>query len=327
MLNPKLMALTLSQIYDNFLKGITITNYVEPSYMKSMNSKKIQEDKNERSIRSPNSSNNDVNNIRRNSSSSKYSNRLNIPIELFKNNLEEEISKLPKYINRDCKIHNITYKCPICGHIDCNCEFNRKKQKIPDIPITPNLVDTIDKNEFKETADEFFKNLQNSSDNNNSNTNNSNDNNTNGFNNQGTSSAQKLLDLFSKCIDANLQMATPITPNLSILTAMGSLFLSDVENPMLRALDIAGKVMLYWTICIAPIGTPMAGQIVAVIPTNTAALVFPMAMELLTLKGQPGDVKYEGLCNIIVNYSKQVIWIVNEITPVGVPVPFTVQVT
>lgn len=324
MLNPKLMALTLSQIYDNFLKGITINNYVPSSYDKS-----IVRNKNERSSRSSNSGINNVNNIRGNSGSSKYTNGTNIPvksIELFKNNLEEEISKLPKYINRDCKIHNITYKCPICGHTDCNCDYNKKKIKIPDIPITPNLVDTIDKNEFKEISEEFFKNLQNTSDNNNSNFDNNNSNNTNN-NNTGTSSAQKLLDLFSKCIDVNLQMATPITPNLSLLTAMGSLFLSDVENPMLRALDIAGKVMLYWTICIAPIGTPMTGQIVAVIPTNTAALVFPMAMELLTLKGQPGDMKYEGLCNIIVNYSKQVIWIVNEITPVGVPVPFTVQVT
>lgn len=312
MLNPKLMALTLSQIYDNFLKGITINNYVPPSY-----DKVTARNKDERSNRGSNSSRNNVNSIRGNSNSSKYPSRTNT-IDLFKSNLEEEISKLPKYINRECKIHNITYKCPICNHTDCNCEYNKKKIKIPDIPITSNLVDTIDKNQFKETTDEFFNNLKNQ-------------NNINSSNNQqqntGISSAQKLLDLFSKCIDANLQMATPITPNLSILTAMGSLFLSDVENPMLRALDIAGKVMLYWTICIAPIGTPMTGQIVAVIPTNTAALVFPMAMELLTLKGQPGDMKYEGLCNIIVNYSKQVIWIVNEITPVGVPVPFTVQVT
>ena len=84
--------------------------------------------------------------------------------------------------------------------------------------------------------------------------------------------------------------------------------------------------MLYWTICILPIGTPMAGQIVAVIPTNTAALIMPMVLDLLTLQGKAGD-DYLPLCEIIVDYSKKVMYTVNEVTPAGVPVVFPVQLT
>lgn len=129
------------------------------------------------------------------------------------------------------------------------------------------------------------------------------------------------LDLFSKTLDANLQMATPMLPNCSILMAAGTLFISKKDNPILYAVEIATKVMLYWTICVAPLGTPVAGPIIMQITPNAAALALPMAIDILTstMNAKSGD-NFLPLATIICDYSRKVQYQVTEqVGPATVP--------
>ena len=388
MLNANIMAITLSQIYERFLKNIklkspsynpyrqgktTITNASLGSSISGFVSSNPTGDTYEKlstmvdnhldSLRSVYATNPSI----RPSKWSGYDPEferlkeqydkntiVSDSIKNIANTLDKVIDKLPKIIDPYCPIHNIIKTCPICGHDDCGCGYfdaiTKNKDKLPE---PPRYVDTLDKNQIKDMVNETFENLKKNppkpkdndetlpSDNSNLPNTSPSDNNvptssglppklpsiSSTAGNPPSYSPQILLDLFSKCIDANLQLAMPTpTQNVSIRIAAGTLWLSETSNPLLKAIDIASKIMLYWTICILPIGTPMAGQIVAVIPTNTAALIMPMVLDLLTLQGKAGD-DYLPLCEIIVDYSKKVMYTVNEVTPAGVPVVFPVQLT
>lgn len=259
--------------------------------------------------------------------------------------IQDTMHKIKGFINPNCPIHgqHRKRKCPICGHTDCGCGFFDIINQEPPIQYVPPKDDgAIKGNEINKDNWDDLKNevealqqkekaeLDKKTEENKNNGSSDSGDGINipykpGFNQNPT---QKFLDLFSQCIDAGCQFGIPTTPNLMIRTAMGTLWIVKRDNPILFAVEIALKIMLYWSICILPIGTPVQGPISVVVPLNTVSLALPLAMDILRSGQNKQSQDYSLLCSIIYNYSAQVQWQVTEINPAsGAPVPFIVMVT
>lgn len=237
-------------------------------------------------------------------------------------------NKKPKpYVNPNCPVHGQQKpkSCPVCGHSDCGCDFhNPPKEPDTEEPpfgfngdeINPNNIEDLKKQ--CEAEDKAYDDMMNG--------NGGGDNNNNGGMDAGMAMSGEFLQSLSKAIDDELQKATPTMMNVSILIAKGTLFIKPKSNFILYAVEISTKVMLYWSICILPIGIPQAGVITTIVPSNIPALIAPMAQEILmsALSAGPGG-NYQKLAEIICKYSRQVIYMVTEITPAGAPVVFPVQ--
>lgn len=255
-------------------------------------------------------------------------------------------SNLP-YVNPNCPVHGskkVTKICPHCGHSKCGCKYHNpdpepeKNYGITGNEITPENFDDLKKQNEEEGKNDKLPNGGNSdgSSGNDGGSGGDDNGNSSDGNNQGQGglggggSADIFMIAFSKAIDLELQKATPTMTNVSIITAAGTLFISSRSSPVLYAIEIATKIMAYWSICILPIGIPVSGVITTVIPTNTAALIMPMAQEILKLglSAANGD-NFLPLCEVIVSYSQKVQYQVLELVP-GTPpvtVPYMVQLT
>ena len=256
-------------------------------------------------------------------------------------NINNTINALKNWINPNCPIHgqHKKRKCPICGHTDCGCGFYDilNDDGIKYNPPKDNGYikgDEINADNWNDLKNEVEKlHEQEKNDNNNNDNGGNNGDSSGGINVPYTPGwnkdpASKFLDLFSQCIDAGCQFGVPTLPNLMIRTAMGTLWIKKRSNPILFAVEIALKVMLYWSTCILPIGTPVQGPISVVVPLNTASLALPFALDILRSGQNAQSQDYSLLCSIIYNYSAEVQWQVTEINPAtGAPVPFIVMVT
>ena len=223
-------------------------------------------------------------------------------------------------INPNCPVHGTNKKekvCPHCGHTNCGCNFHKGKDntpvKPPNIEPSGNEINPDNWDDLVAQNDALNKDDGSDGD---------------GGGSGSSPQADIFMKSFSKALDDELQKATPTMTNLSILTAKGTLSIKSKTNPVMYAVEISTKVMLYWSICIAPIGIPVSGVITTIVPTNTAALTMPMAQEILMtgLSASPG-MNYTKLAEIIVKYSRQVVYVVTELVPgtPPTPVPYSVQ--
>ena len=229
------------------------------------------------------------------------------------------------YVNPNCPVHGVKKKekvCPHCGHTNCGCDFHNPPKQEDDPTgglngdeITPENFDKLKELNDKDNERQDAENGDGSG----------------GAGGSGGGGLPgQFMNMFSKAIDLQLQMAIPTTPNLNIKTSAGLLFIKPKTNGVLYAIEIATKIMGYWALCITPTGIPVSGVITTVIPVNHLSLVMPMAMDILALgKNAAVGGNYLPLCEVIVKYSKQCVWQVVEILP-GTPpvtVPYTVNLT